>query len=106
MKASFNRHMSKMLDTVAKMTDAEFDEQRNAVLTRYSEKDLNLDEEFNRHWTNEISTHKYVFDRQEKECQLLKELTAKEFRDHFSALFSPKTMRRIDMHWNSKPHKE
>lgn len=67
-KASFNRHMSKMLDTVAKMTDAEFDEQRNAVLTHYSEKDLNLDQEFNRHWTNEISTHKYVFDRQEKEC--------------------------------------
>lgn len=65
-----------MLDTVAKMTDTEFDEQRNAVLTRYSEKDLNLDAAFNRLWFNEISTHKYVFNRQEKECQLLKELTA------------------------------
>lgn len=47
-----------------------------------------------------------MFDRQEKECQLLKELTAKEFRDHFKTLFSSKTMRRIDMHWNARPHRE
>ena len=32
-----------MLETVAKMTDEQFDEQRNSVLTQYSEKDLNLD---------------------------------------------------------------
>jgi len=37
---------------------------------------------------------------------MLKELTLKEFKDHFKAMFNPKTMRRLDMHWNSKPHKE
>jgi secreted Zn-dependent insulinase-like peptidase len=42
-KASFNKHMKRMLEYVAKMTDEQFDEQRNSVLTQYSEKDLNLD---------------------------------------------------------------
>jgi secreted Zn-dependent insulinase-like peptidase len=58
-----------------------------------------------RHWANEIATHKYVFDRQDKECAMLKDLTLKEFKHHFEAVFDPKNMRRIDMHWNSKPHK-
>lgn len=105
-KASFNKHMTNMLDTVAKMSEKAFDEQRNAVLTQYSEKDINLAQEFNRHWTNEIVSHKYIFDRQERECALLKELTLKEFKDHFARMFSFKTMKRLDMHWNSKPHQE
>ena len=41
-KASFNSHMKKMLKKVEDMTEKEFDEQRNAVLTQYSEKDVNL----------------------------------------------------------------
>lgn len=41
-KASFNSHMKNMLKQVEKMTEAQFDEQRNSVLTQYSEKDLNL----------------------------------------------------------------
>jgi secreted Zn-dependent insulinase-like peptidase len=95
-----------MLEAVSKLSDKEFDEQRNSVLTQYSEKDLNLNMEFTRHWVNELSTHKYVWDRQEKECALLKDLTCKEFKQHFKNMFNPKTMRRVDMHWNSKPHKE
>lgn len=105
-KASFNSHMKNMLKKVEKMTEAQFDEQRNSVLTQYSEKDLNLNQEFNRHWNDEISTHKYTFDRQEIECAMLKELTLKEFQKHFANVFSHKTMRRVDMHWNSEAHKE
>jgi len=105
-KASLNKHLKNMLEAVSKLSDKEFDEQRNSVLTQYSEKDLNLNMEFTRHWVNELSTHKYVWDRQEKECALLKELTCKEFKQHFKNMFNPKTMRRVDMHWNSKPHKE
>lgn len=37
---------------------------------------------------------------------MLKELTCKEFKQHFENMFSPKSMRRVDMHWNSKPHQE
>ena len=37
---------------------------------------------------------------------MLKELTLKEFKKHFASMFGFKTMRRVDMHWNSTAHKE
>ena len=50
---------------VANMTDEEFTTNVNSVKTSISEKDKNLNEEFNRFWNNEFATHSYQFDRQE-----------------------------------------
>jgi secreted Zn-dependent insulinase-like peptidase len=64
-----------------------------------------LAEEFNR-IMGELSTHKYQFDRQEREIELLKELTLEDFQNHFASLLEPKQSARLDMHWNSAHHKE
>jgi len=64
-KASLNKHLKNMLEAVSKLSDKEFDEIRNSVLTINSEKDLNLFSEFSRYW-GELSSHKYVWDRQDK----------------------------------------
>ena len=47
------------------MTSEEFNENRNSVLTKISEKDKNPGEEFARMFS-EIALHRYQFDRQEK----------------------------------------
>ena len=43
-----------------------------------SEKDINLQREEGRMWA-EISTHKYMFDRQKKEIEVLASLTLADF---------------------------
>ena len=105
-KASLNRHILKILEKVRKMSEKEFNEHRNSVVTHYSEKNKNLQDEFNRFWTNEITTFQFKLDRQEQECSLLKELTLKELKKHFKKLFHPDQANRLDVHWNSKSHKE
>ena len=88
------------------MTQDEFEEHRDAVLTRVSEKDKNLYDEFKRYWGREFGTHKYNFDRQAQEMEMLDELELEEFQAHFAKLFESATARRLDIHWNSTPHKE
>ena len=39
-----------MVESATKLTEKEFNEFRNAVLTQYSEKDQNPKEEFDRYW--------------------------------------------------------
>ena len=95
-----------MIEKVRAFTEEQFNEQRNAVKIQYEEKDKSLKEEYNRHWSNELATHKYLFDRQEREVALLDELTLDEFRAHFLRMFEPATAKRLDMHWNSKSHQE
>ena len=43
-------------------------------MVKIAEKDFNLSKENQRYWS-EIATHKYLFDRQEKEIETLKSLT-------------------------------
>ena len=57
--------LARMRVKVANMTDEEFTTNVNSVKTSISEKDKNLNEEFNRFWNNEFATHSYQFDRQE-----------------------------------------
>ena len=45
------------------MTDEKFNTIVSAVRTDISEKDKNLNEEFERFWDNEFQTHEYKFDR-------------------------------------------
>jgi secreted Zn-dependent insulinase-like peptidase len=48
------------------------------VLVKLSEKDFNLARVHGRFW-GEIAVHKYLFDRQDKEIEILKTLTLAEF---------------------------
>ena len=54
-----------MRTKVREMTDDEFTTNVGSVKTSISEKDKNLNEEFNRFWSHEFATHSYQFDRQE-----------------------------------------
>lgn len=63
---SVNDFLVSMRSKVAEMTQEEFEIQKQAVHVQLSQKDINLKKEYARHW-GEISTHKYDFERQNKE---------------------------------------
>ena len=80
-------------EKVLELSDEDFEVQKQAVLVKLAEKDINLKTENARHW-GEISTHKYEFDRQEKEIQMLSEITKQDFIDmFFKTFFSPESKR-------------
>lgn len=64
------------------MTEEEFDNHRNAVIVKLEEKDKTLSQETRRFW-NEISTHKYIYDRAELTVTILKEDVTKAKILHF-----------------------
>ena len=97
--------MNNMRKKVAEMTDEQFATVVGAVMVDISEKDKNLAEANQRHWAYELSTHAYVFDRQEREIALLPTITKAEFQAYFEQLFFQENRaNRFDMHWNSQPH--
>jgi len=55
----------------------------NAVRIQVTEKDKSQAEEFRRIWSEEISQHAYLFDRVDKQVEILATLTRKEFNDYF-----------------------
>ena len=55
---------------------------------------------------SEISTHKYLFDRQEKEIEVLASLTLDDFKAHFERVFFSEETKRIDMELTSEAHKD
>ena len=94
-----------MREHVKNISDEEFEIQKEAVLVKLAEKDINLQRENARHW-GEISTHKYQFDRQEKEIATLSEITKQEFIDLFEKTFFSSTSKRIDIQLTSEAHRE
>ena len=87
------------------MTEEEFKVQQGAVHQVISEKDINLAKEEGRMWA-EISTHKYLFDRQEKEIEVLASLTVADFIAHFEKVFFSESTKRIDLELTAEAHKE
>ena len=73
-------------------------------MTVVAEKDYNLGREHLRFW-NEIATHKYIFDRQEREIEILRNLTKQEFQEHFEQVFFTER-RRLDYELTSEKHSE
>lgn len=73
-------------------------------MTKLSEKDYNLGKEHSRYW-DEIATHKYIFDRQEKEIEVLKQITKQEFQEHFEKLFFTER-KRLDYELNAEKFKD
>jgi insulysin len=103
-KESLDNQLAKMSKNLADLSDDDFDEIKDSVLTLFEEKDVNLKEEFDRYFFKDLITHKYVFNRQQLECELIKTITKAEFIDHFSNMFNPETARRLDICYHSSFH--
>ena len=96
-------HLQRMRKKVHQLSDEDFTTVVGAVMTSISEKDKNLNEEFGRFWRQEMSTHKYDFDRQENQIAMLKTITKTDLQDYFEKLFfQDGRANRLDMHWNSQ----
>ena len=74
-------------------------------MVKLAEKDINLSKENGRHWS-EISTHKYNFERQEEEIEVLGEITKQDFIDMFLKTFFSPQSKRMDLQLTSEAHKE
>lgn len=100
------KHMARQRTKVAALTEEAFKTQVNAVLIGLKEKDKNMSEEFAR-MHGEIVTHKYNFDRQDENIELVQQLTLGEFKAHFEAMFFQAGCgNRLDMRYHSKKHLE
>lgn len=92
-----------MKEKVMNLSEEDFEVQKQAVLVKLAEKDINLSKETYRHW-GEISTHKYNFERQDKEIEILSEISLKDFQDmFFKTFFSPQS-KRMDLQLTSEAH--
>lgn len=92
-------------DKIKTITDEQLEVQKQAVITKLAEKDINLARENGRYW-NEIATHEYVFDRQDKEIECVKSITKEEFLSHFEMVFFSDKAKRLDMELTSAAHEE
>ena len=77
-----NEFLIEKKKAILDLTQEQFEVQRKSVHTRLAQKDLNLNDQSSRFWSD-ITSHKYVFDRQAKSLQVLNSLTLKELRDHY-----------------------
>jgi secreted Zn-dependent insulinase-like peptidase len=59
-----------MHEKMQDLSDEEFNSNVNAVMVNVSEKDLSQSEVFRRFW-NEIDDHTYLFDRQQRNVDML-----------------------------------
>lgn len=104
LRNSLDKCLADFREKVKNMSDEDFKKSRDSVLTTISEKDKNQQEDFERCYT-EIATHRYQFDRQAQEIEMLKKLTLADFQAFYERfLFTER--KRIDMRWNSEKHKE
>jgi insulysin len=103
--SSLNKFLKSMIPKFEAFTDEEFKVQVESVRIRVAEKDYNLGKENGRFWS-EIATHKYMFDRQEKELDILKTLNKEEFTAHFKKLFFSEQTKRLDVELTSEKHIE
>jgi len=70
--------LDSMKDKILNIDNDEFQTYKNSIMNIIKEKDLNLKKEVDRHWF-EMATHQYIFDRKEKEADILTGLTKEEF---------------------------
>jgi secreted Zn-dependent insulinase-like peptidase len=86
------------------MPDAEFETMVKSILVNLEAKDKNLSEEHSRMYGSEIAQHRYQFDRQQTECEILKTIKKEEWQKHFEDLTHTE-LRRVDFRYNSETHK-
>ena len=90
-------------EAVKKLSDEDFEVQKQAVMTKLAEKDFNLQKESARFW-EEIIFHHYEFNRQDLEIEALKLITKDEFVAHFEQIFFSADSKRLDIELTSAAH--
>lgn len=103
--SSINDFLVQMRQEVNKLSDEDFEVQKQAVMTKLAEKDLSLSAENQRHF-GEISTHHYLFDRQQRQIAELQTITKDEFIALFEQTFFSSKSKRIDLQLNSDTHRD
>jgi secreted Zn-dependent insulinase-like peptidase len=96
-------HLATMREKVENMSDEEFQVIVGALMVRLSERDKNQREAFARCWA-EFSTHKYLFERQEKEIGALSLIKKEHFQTYFYKMYYGDS-KRLDLHYNSEAHR-
>lgn len=86
------------------MREKEFSKFHSSLLSRISQRDRSQGKECVRQW-NEISSHNYDFDRQQKEIDCLKTYDLSEFKRLYEDLFF-NDAKRLDIQMMSHKHKE
>ena len=94
-----------MREKASKMSDKEYQTMISSVLVNLEAKDKNLSEENTRLFAGEVGQHRYMFDRQQRECEVIRAITKAEWQQHFEAL-THSEVRRVDFRYNSNAHKE
>ena len=100
-----NQFLSDQMKRIDNLTDEDFEVQKQAVLVKLAEKDINLQKEHSRHW-DEIATHQYTFDRQDLEIAELEKVTKEEFQALFRQTFCSPKSKRIDIELTSDAHQQ
>lgn len=85
-----------MDEILKKMTLEEFNTLINSVIMMKKTEDTHLEEEVLRHWL-EITDGTYVFDRLEKEIEILQSLTLKSLQDWFTGEYLGDNQRKISI---------
>ena len=102
---SINVFLVDLREKLKALTDDELEVQKQAVITKLAVKDINLGSENGRLW-GEIATHEYLFDRQDREIEIVKNITKDEFQAHFEKVFFSDSVKRLDMELTSTAHEE
>ena len=100
---SINQFLLNMRVKVQNLSDEDFHTQRDSVLTKLQEKDLNLNQQHSRNFT-EIASHKYNFERQDQQIEAIKDITKQEFVSHFEKTFFSAESKRLDLQLMAKLH--
>jgi len=90
--SGINQLLETLSEKFRSQTEEEFQKQVNGLLVKVSEKDYHPGKVFSRH-LQEISSHKYIFDRQQREIEALKSIKKEELADYFDDLFFKKSKR-------------
>ena len=86
------------------LTDEDFEKNKQSIITMKSVKDIKLSEAANRAW-NEVYNELYMFDRQEREIEAIKNITKQELVNYFNETIYT-NCRRINVKIICKNHTE
>jgi secreted Zn-dependent insulinase-like peptidase len=89
---------------VIALTDEEFTQHQNSLITELSQPDLNLSKEHDKHFRT-ILSHEYIFNKKEILIAELKLLKKQDLEDYFKDIFYEKH-RRLDVEFLSSKHEE
>lgn len=102
---AINNFLVDTREKIKLVTGEELEVQKQAVITKLAEKDINLARENGRYF-NEIATHEYLFNRQDVEVETVKSISLEEFKNHFEFVFFSDEVKRFDLELTSTAHEE